>query len=167
MPNGQFLVPFANPADSPNIDFEENALIPGTAYFLANQAVGDLDFIATSKDTLALKYYYQHDPTIAPYAYSTVGGFTQHLDAGSQVATITNTQTLTPNLSVSEVFGFIREKAYSSVGQPFTPAQFASQCMTLTGASPGFLLDQYIWLQRFPGHQHRGHAGYSLSGKYS
>jgi hypothetical protein len=135
LPNGQFLVPFANPADSPNIDFEENALIPGTAYFLANQAVGDLDFIATSKDTLALKYYYQHDPTIAPYAYSTVGGFTQHLDAGSQVATITNTQTLTPNLSVAEVFGFIREKAYSSVGQPFTPAQFASQCTALTGAS--------------------------------
>jgi hypothetical protein len=136
LPNGQFLVPFANPADSPNIDFEENALIPGTAYFLANQAVGDLDFIANSKDTLALKYYYQHDPTIAPYAYSTVAGFTQHLDAGSQVATITNTQTLTPNLSVAEVFGFIREKAYSTVGQPFTPAQFANQCVALTGASP-------------------------------
>lgn len=135
LPNGQFLIPFANPADSPNIDFEENALIPGTAYFLANQAVGDLDFIATPKDTLALKYYYQHDPTIAPYAYSSVAGFTQHLDAGSQVATITNTQTLTPNLSVVEVFGFIREKAYSTIGQPFTPAQFASQCVTLTGAS--------------------------------
>ena len=35
---------------------------------------------------------------------------------------ITNTQTLTPNLNVAEVFGFIREKIYSTIDQPFTPA---------------------------------------------
>jgi hypothetical protein len=130
LPNGQYLIPFANPGSTPTLDYEEDALEPGTAYFLANQAVGDVDWIATSKDTLALKYYYQHDPTIAPYAYSSVPGFTQKLDDGSQVATITNTQTLTPNLSVAEVFGFIREKTYSTLGQPFTPAQFAAQTGT-------------------------------------
>jgi hypothetical protein len=151
LPNGQFLVPFANPADTPNIDFEENALIPGTAYFLANQAVGDLDFIASAKDTLALKYYYQHDPTIAPYAYSTVGGFTQHLDAGSQVATITNTQTITPNLSVVEVFGFIREKAFSDLAQPFTPQQFASFVESDTGASPAASTINTFGSTVFPG----------------
>jgi hypothetical protein len=132
LPNGQFLIPFANPASTPSLNFPENALEPGTAYFLANQAVGDVDWIATPKDTLALKYYFQHDPTIAPYAYSSVSGFTQKLDDGAQVATITNTQTLTPNLSVAEVFGFIREKTYSTLGQPFTPAQFAAQ----TGTTP-------------------------------
>ncbi len=36
------------------------------------------------------------------------------------------------NLSVTETFGFIREKAYSTISQPFTPAQFASMCETLT-----------------------------------
>jgi Carboxypeptidase regulatory-like domain len=130
LPNGQFLIPFANPNDNPTLNYEENALIPGTAYFLANQAVGNIDWIATPKDTLALKYYYQHDPTIAPYAYSSVAGFTQKLDDGSHVASITNTQTLTPNLSVAEVFGFIREKTYSTLGQPFTPAQFAAETGT-------------------------------------
>ncbi len=134
LPNGQFLIPFAT-ARANSLAFDENAYIPGTAYFLANQAVGDLDFIATSKDSLALKYFYQHDPSIAPYGYSSVAGFTQKLDAGSQVATITNTQTITPNFNVAEVFGFIREKTYSTVGQPFTPAQFATQCVALTGAT--------------------------------
>jgi Carboxypeptidase regulatory-like domain len=130
LPNGQYLIPYANPASTPSLDFQENALIPGTAYFLANQAVGDVDWIATPKDTLSLKYFYQHDPTIAPYAYSNVAGFTQHLDDGSQVATITNTQTLTPNFSIAEVFGFIREKTYSTIAQPFTPAEFAEQTDT-------------------------------------
>jgi hypothetical protein len=125
------LIPFANPTSTPTLDFQENALIPGTSYFLANQAVGNIDWIATPKDTLALKYYYQHDPTVSPYAYSTLAGFTQHLDDGAQVASITNTQTLTPNFSVAEVFGFIREKTYSTMAQPFTPAQFAEQTGTL------------------------------------
>ena len=134
MPNGQYLVPFAD-GITPSFNFPENAIVPGTSYFLSNQAVGDLDFIVNSKDTLALKYYYQHDPSIAPYAYSSLPGFTQHLDAGSQVATITNTQILTPSLSIAEVFGFIREKTYSTIEQPFTPAQFATFVHSDTGAS--------------------------------
>ena len=120
LPNGQYLIPFAD-GNTPSINFPEDAIIPGTAYFLADQAVSNLDWNASSKDTLSLKYYYQHDPSIAPYAYSSVAGFTQHLDAGSQVASITNIQTLRPNLSVTEVFGFIREKVYSTIQQPFTP----------------------------------------------
>jgi hypothetical protein len=136
--NGQFLIPSAstNPAVNPiSINFPENTFTKGTAYFLAHQAVSDLDYIVNSKDTLALKYYYQHDPSIAPFAYSGSPGFTQHLDAGSQVASITNTQVLRPNLSVSEVFGFIREKVYSTIAQPFTPQQFGTYVQNLTGTA--------------------------------
>ena len=124
LPNGQYMVPYADSVDSPSFNFPETAIVPSTAYFLANQAVANVDFIATPKDTLALKYYYQHDPSTAPFAYSSVAGFTQHLDAGSQVATITNTQTLTPTFNIAEVFGFVREKLYSTVVQPpgFAPA---------------------------------------------
>jgi hypothetical protein len=122
LPNGQYLIPSAN-GNTPTVDFPENAVVPGTALFTADQAVADLDWNATSKDTVALKYYYQHDPTVAPYAYSSVAGFAQHLDAGSQVISINNTQTLRPNLSISETFGFIRQKVHSTVSQPFTPAQ--------------------------------------------
>ncbi|MGB2621161.1 MAG: TonB-dependent receptor [Candidatus Acidiferrum sp.] len=134
LPNGQYLIPSAN-SFVPTVNFPENTFTVGTAYFLAHQAVSDLDWIVNSKDTLALKYYYQHDPSIAPYAYSGSPGFTQHLDAGSQVASITNTQLLKPNLSVVEVFGFIREKVYSTIDQPFTPQQFGTYVQGLTGAS--------------------------------
>jgi hypothetical protein len=132
LPNGQFLIPSAG-SFVPTINFPENTFTVGTAYFLADQAVSNLDWNVNSKDTLALKYYYQHDPSLAPYAYSGSPGFPQHLDAGSQVASITNTQTIKPNLSVVEVFGFIREKVYSTIGQPFTPQAFSSYVQSLTG----------------------------------
>ena len=122
MPNGQFLIPSANPNSVPTINFPENVFITQPAYFISDQAVANLDYLATSKDTLSLKYYYQHDPSTAPFGFSSVQGFTQRLDAGSQVASITNTQSIRPNFSIAEVFGFIREKVYSTIGQPFTPA---------------------------------------------
>ena len=134
LPNGQFLIPSAN-SFVPTISFPENTFTPGTAYFLSHQAVSNLDWIATSKDTVALKYYFQHDPSTAPYAYSGSPGFSQHLDAGSQVASITNTQSIKPNLSLVEVFGFIREKVYSTISQPFTPQGFGAYVQQLTGAS--------------------------------
>ena len=122
LPNGQYLFPSANANFIPTLNFPENVFLTQPAYFISDQAVSNLDFLATSKDTLSLKYYYQHDPTSAPFAYSSVEGFPQHLDAGSQVASITNTQSIRPNLSVTEVFGFIREKVYSTIAQPFSPA---------------------------------------------
>jgi hypothetical protein len=121
--NGQYLIPSAD-GNTPTVNFPENAVIPGTAIFKADQAAANIDYNASQKDTLSLKYYYQHDPTIAPYAYSSVAGFDQHLDAGSQVASIMNTQTLRPNLVVTETFGFIREKVYSTISQPFGPGAF-------------------------------------------
>lgn len=121
LPNGQYLFPSANPTSTPTINFPENVFLIQPAYFISDQAITDLDYLATTKDTLSLKYYYQHDPTTAPFGFSSIQGFSQHLDAGSQVASITNTQSLRPNLSVAEVFGFIREKIYSTIGQPFSP----------------------------------------------
>ncbi len=121
LPNGQFLFPSANPNFTPTLNFPENVFLTQAAYFISDQAVANLDYLPTAKDTLSLKYYYQHDPTTAPFGYSAFEGFSQHLDAGSQVASITNTQSIRSNLSVSEVFGFIREKIYSTIAQPFTP----------------------------------------------
>jgi len=122
LPNGQYMVPWSD-GITPSPNFPENAVVPGTAYFTADQAVTNLDWNQSARDTVSLKYFYQHDPSIAPYAYSNVAGFTQNLDAGSQVAALTNTQTLRPNLSVVEVLGILREKVYSTIQQPFTPQQ--------------------------------------------
>jgi hypothetical protein len=121
LPNGQYLIPSANPNSIPTVNFPENVFITQPAYFISDQAVSDLDYLPTAKDTLSLKYYYQHDPTTAPFGFSSVEGFAQHLDAGSQVASVTNTQSIRPNFSVTEVFGFIREKVYSTIAQPFSP----------------------------------------------
>jgi Carboxypeptidase regulatory-like domain len=119
--NGQFMFPSANPNFTPTLNFPENVFLTQPAYFISDQVVSNLDYLATSKDTLALKYYYQHDPTTAPFGFSAVKGFPQHLDAGSQVASITNTQSISPTFSIAEVFGFIREKIYSTISQPFSP----------------------------------------------
>jgi Carboxypeptidase regulatory-like domain/TonB dependent receptor len=100
----------------------DNAFIPGTARFKADQAVANLDYNASSKDTLALKYYYQHDPTISPYSYSSVPGFTQHLDAGAQVFSVINTYLVKSNLSTTQTIGFLREKIYTTNEQPFGPS---------------------------------------------
>jgi hypothetical protein len=121
LPNGQLLFPSANPNFTPSLNFPENVFLTQPAYFISDHAIANLDYQPTSKDTLALKYYYQHDPTTAPFGYSAVEGFPQHLDAGSQVASVTNTQSIRPNFNISEVFGFIREKVYSTIGQPFSP----------------------------------------------
>jgi hypothetical protein len=121
LPNGQYLFPSANPTFAPTLNFPENAFLTQPAYFITDQAVADIDYQPSSKDTLSLKYYYQHDPTLAPFGYSAVNGFPQRLDAGSHVASITNTQSIGPNLSVAEVIGFSREKVYSTIGQPFSP----------------------------------------------
>jgi hypothetical protein len=154
LPNGQYLFPSANPSSNPiTVNFPENTFTKGTAYFLAQQAVSDIDWILNSRDTVALKYYYQHDPSIAPYAYSGSPGFTQHLDAGSQVFSISNTQILKPNLSVVEVFGFIREKVYSTIDQPFTPQQLSTyiQSLNLPGVLPADTLINTFGSPYFPG----------------
>jgi hypothetical protein len=122
LPNGQYMIPSAD-GQIATPSFPENAISPGTAYFISDQAVVNLDWNKSAKDTVSAKYYYQHDPSIAPYAYSSVAGFSQRLDAGSQVASLTNAQAITPRFSITEVIGILREKVYSTIAQPFTPQQ--------------------------------------------
>ncbi len=135
-----------------------NAFIPGTAYFIGDQAVANLDYNATSKDTLALKYYYQHDPTVAPYAYSNVPGFTQKLDAGSQVFSINNTYLIRSNLSTQETLGFLREKLYNTNDQAFGPSEhpwgsYPSASMDTFGSTyfPGVSIIHVLGNSKVPG----------------
>jgi hypothetical protein len=106
---------------APTAQHIDNAFIPGTGRFKADIATADIDYNATAKDTLSLKYYYQHDPTLAPYSYSSVPGFTEHLDSGAQVFSIITTLTIKPNLSTTETLGVLREKDWADNQQPFGP----------------------------------------------
>ncbi len=167
-PNGQYLIPAVNPnavvlnkgtvnpnpliADAIANAFPEDAEVPGTAIFMAHQAVADLDWNPNTSHSFAVKYYYQHDPTIAPYGFSMFQGFSQHLDAGSQVISLSHTQIVKSNLSVTEVFGFIREKAYSTLSQPFNLSQFTTACQTLTlDTTPGDCTINTLGANFFPG----------------
>jgi len=142
---GKWLIPNdALGGASPTAAHVDNAFIPGTGRFTADQAVADLDYNATAKDTLALKYFYQHDPTIAPYAYSSVPGFTEHLDSGAQVASIINTLIIKPNLSTTETLGVIREKNWADNEQPFGPS-------SIPGGSAGTGSINMFGSKYFPG----------------
>ncbi len=122
LPNGQYLIP-NDDGFVPTPTIPDNAYVPGTAVFSAHQLVTDFDWNRSPSDILSFKYYFQDDPTSAPYAYSMVPGFTQQLAAGSQVVSLSNIQTPKANFSIIETIGFDRENIYSSIGQPFTPQQ--------------------------------------------
>jgi hypothetical protein len=119
---GKWLIPNDTESGLLSVQHGYDAILPGTGRFKADIGVADLDWNATAKDTVAFKYYYQHDPTLAPYAFSSVPGFTEHLDSGSQVAAINNTFQIEPNLSTTENIGILREKTWADNEQPFGPA---------------------------------------------
>jgi hypothetical protein len=129
LPNGQWLIP-NDDGHVPTLAIPGNAYVPGTAVFSAHQLVSNLDWNRSTSDIISLKYYFQDDPTVAPYAYSMVAGFPQTLSAGSQVISLSNIQTPQPNFSIIETLGFARENIYSSVGQPFTPQNIPSPTST-------------------------------------
>ncbi len=154
---GRWLVP-NDSGVTPSITHPDNAFIPGTAYFFGDQAVVNLDYNASSKNMLALKYYSQHDPTSAPYAYSSVPGFTQHLDAGAQVFSLSNTYLIGANLSTQETLGFLREKIYSSNEQLFAPqsipgGQYGNGSINMFGSSyfPGVSLIDVLGSNKIAG----------------
>ncbi len=121
-----------------SVTHTRNAFLPGTGRFTADLAVADLDYNASPKDTVAIKYYYQHDPTIAPYGYSSVPGFTTHMDNGAQVFSLSNTYLIKPNLSTTQTLGFLREKTYATNEQPFGPANVpgcADPCINAFGST--------------------------------
>jgi hypothetical protein len=142
---GKWLIPNDSlGGNGPSVAHLDNAFIPGVGRFTADQAVGDIDYNATSKDTLAVKYYYQHDPTIAPYSYSNVPGFTEHLDSGAQEGSINNTLILKSNLSTTENFGFLREKNWADNTQAFGPS-------SIPGGSAGTGSINVFGSKYFPG----------------
>jgi Carboxypeptidase regulatory-like domain len=118
---GKWLIPNDTGSGSLSPTHPFDAFLPGTGRFKADMLAANLDYNATTKDTVALKYYYQHDPTLAPYAYSSIPGFTEHLDSGAQVFSIINSYLLKSNLSTTQTIGFLREKTSMDNEQPFGP----------------------------------------------
>jgi Carboxypeptidase regulatory-like domain/TonB dependent receptor len=123
--SGQFIIPsesgtLNNLGESASQEF--NAGIRGPAStFTANQVNGNVDYNFSSSDRIAAKYYFQRNPTEAPFAISQVVGFPQELHAGSQVFSLDNTTVVSPNATWEQRFGFIRQIANATTAQPFGP----------------------------------------------
>ena len=135
---GKWLIPNDTESYALSLQHNYDAILPGVARFKADMAVANLDWNASPKDTLALKYYYQHDPTISPYSFSNVPGFDEHLDAGGQVAAINNTYLIKSNLSTTENVGILREKTWLDNQQPFGPANVpgcSNPCINTFGSN--------------------------------
>lgn len=133
LPNGRWLIPNDN-GHIPDALSPSNAFESGTSFFTADQVVSNLDWNVSNKDQVALKYYYQHDPSSAPYGSSNVPGFTVHMDTGAQVASISNVQTLSPNFSLTETIGILREKAYNTNDQLCKPGESGTFCANMTSS---------------------------------
>ena len=116
LPSGQFLI--RNPAA-----FNTEVKFLGAASrFNATQINGNVDYVLNRKDTLAFKYYFQHDPTQNPFGSTQLEGFPQQLNASSQTYSLENTHIFSPKLTWEQKVGLIRQVATSFTGQPLTPA---------------------------------------------
>jgi Carboxypeptidase regulatory-like domain len=119
LPNGQFIIPSATVFDANTIaTLGGNALNQGPpSTFKADQVNGNIDYLFSTKDRIAGKYYFQNDPSTSPFAISQVQGFAQQLQAGSQVFSLENTAVLTSNATWEQRIGFIRQIANAATGQ--------------------------------------------------
>ncbi len=113
--NGQYLI------RTPVNQSAQVSFIGPASKFQADQANGNLNYNLSHKDSLAFKYYFQHDPTESPFSSTSLEGFPQKFNAGSQVYSIENTSILSPHLTWEQKFGFLRMNVASLTGQPFTP----------------------------------------------
>jgi hypothetical protein len=141
---GKWLIPNDTSSGSLSPAQTADAFLPGTGRFTADLLVADVDYNATSKDTLSAKYYFQHDPTVAPYAYSDVPGFDVHLNTGAQVFSLSNTYLAKSNLSTTQTIGFIRERIFATNDQPFGPS-------SIPGGSLGNVSIDEFGSNYFPG----------------
>jgi hypothetical protein len=134
LPNGQFLIPSAEFTATQATTLGYDAVVQGpNSQSTVNQAIAAVDYDVSSKDRLSAKYYFQNDPTSNPFgAVGSLLGFAQQLSAGSQVASISNTDILSPSLTWEQHLGFTRLRAYANTQQGFTPSDMG---ITLFGAA--------------------------------
>jgi hypothetical protein len=140
---GQFIIP----SEAGTIGGESSlqkfnaAIIGPPSTFDAEQVNGNIDYNVNPKDRLAVKYYFQHNPTTSPFAVSQVDGFPQSLNAGSQVWSIDNTTIISPNSTWEQRFGFIRQIANATTAQGLAPSDIN---LTLPSGAlfPGFSIEQ-------------------------
>lgn len=116
LPNGQYLIPSAQSSGTFAYGVP-NVTLVGTSVFTGEQANAAIDYNASSTDHLSVKYYYQTDPVSKPFFASSVAGFPQTQNNGSQVASIDNTISFGSRINWEQRLGFDRMGSYSYYSQ--------------------------------------------------
>ncbi len=134
LPNGQFLIPSAQYAKQQADPLGFDAVVQGpNTKATVSQGIVGIDYVISSKDRLAGRYYLQSNPTNNPFgAVGSLLGFSQQLSAGSQVFSLSNSVLLSPNLTWEQHAGFTRLRAFADTTKDFTPA---SMGISLPGAA--------------------------------
>jgi len=134
LPNGQYLIPSAqyNPTQAVTLGYDAVVQGPNTQATV-NQGIASIDYVVSSKDRLAARYYVQSNPTNNPFgAVGSLLGFAQQLSAGSQVFSLSNSVVLSPNLTWEQHVGFTRLRAYANTTNGFTASSVG---ISLPGAA--------------------------------
>lgn len=142
LPDGTYLIPSANAnAQSELLNKEPDVSLVSTSIFKGDQVNGALDFNATSKDHLTAKYFYQHMPSVSPFASTNTYGFPENEDTGAQVASLTNSISIGSRLNWVQQIGLSRQKVYSN----FSNALSASDVGITVPANnfPGLELEDF------------------------
>jgi len=134
LPNGKYLIPSAQYAKTEAEALGFDAVVQGpNTQATVSQGIFGIDYVISSKDRLAGRYYIQSNPTNNPFgAVGGLLGFPQQLSAGSQVFSLSNSVILSPNLTWEQHAGFTRLRAYASTTKGFTPSSVG---ITLPGSA--------------------------------
>jgi hypothetical protein len=134
LPNGQYLIPSAQFGATEGTLLGYDAVVQGpNTQATVNQGIVGVDYVLSSKDRLAARYYVQSNPTDNPFgSVGSLLGFAQQLSAGSQVFSLANSIVLSPNLTWEQRVGFTRLRAYANTTKAFSPSSVG---ITLPGSA--------------------------------
>lgn len=137
LPNGNYFIPSVNVPAQSQTTLGYNAFVVGPkTTFKADQVVGNIDYNFSAKDRISGKYYFQNDPTYAPFAISQLGNFPQQLTAGAQTFSLENTTIISPNAVWTQRFGFVRQKAYAHTTDGYKNSDYGTTIFDLSSV-PG------------------------------
>jgi len=108
LPNGQYFIPsetITDAATQTRLGYNAFVVGPKTT-FNADQVNANIDYNFNARDRISGKYYFQNDPTFAPFAISQVGNFPQQLSAGSQTFSLENITTILAKRRVDAALRF-------------------------------------------------------------
>jgi hypothetical protein len=119
--DGSYLIPSADAnAQSQIANGQPDVTLQGTSVFKGDQANAALDFNVSSKGRLSAKYFYQHMPSVSPFASSSTLGFPESEDTGAQVASLQNSINIGSRTNWVQAIGLSRQKVYSDFSNALT-----------------------------------------------